>query len=244
MSQIAEAIDNVEDAKYYKNISETYVAKWEGYGISRDGSHALLAYHWYGSWTTLYNLYADTLLCFHLHGTSSSSSSSASHAHGNNEQKPITPSESNPHQPSSKKTGFVSRKVYKIQSSWYSAVRQTYGLPLDSRHLYTKSDWEFFAAAVTSKPVRSEILQSVAKWVNETTTDRPFTDLYETEGTGGWPGAHFMARPVTGGHFAFLTLDKACGGKAMGGLSFLDDDDDDDDEEGDWEVGDDEDVEL
>lgn len=48
------------------------------------------------------------------------------------------------------------------------------------------------------------------------------TDLYETEGTGGWPGPHFMARPVVGGHFAFLALERACGGKAVEGLSFLD----------------------
>ncbi|KAL8924818.1 MAG: hypothetical protein Q9172_002533 [Xanthocarpia lactea] len=222
MSQISETIGNDEDAKYYKNISETYITKWEGYGISRDGTHAKLAYHWYGSWTTLYNLYADTLLCFHLESTSSASSSPIK---GNDQQKPLAPSDSNPIKPPSNRTGFVSRNVYKIQSTWYDAVRQTYGLPLDSRHLYTKSDWEFFAAAVTSKPVRSGILQSVAKWVNETSTDRPFTDLYETEGTGGWPGAHFMARPVTGGHFAFLTLDKACGGKATGGLAFLDEPD-------------------
>ncbi|KAI4099594.1 MAG: hypothetical protein LQ339_005892 [Xanthoria mediterranea] len=217
MSQISETIDNDEDVRYYKNISETYVSKWEEYGISRDGSHAKLAYDWYGSWTTLYNLYADTLLCFHLEGTSSPSKTP------NRQQKPLHPASDNkPHDPPTPKTGFVPRNVYKIQSSWYDAVRQTYGLPLDSRHLYTKSDWEFFAAAVTSKPVRRAILQSVAKWVNETTTDRPLTDLYETEGTGGWPGAHFMARPVTGGHFAFLTLDKACGGKAMDGLAFLD----------------------
>lgn len=32
-----------------------------------------------------------------------------------------------------------------------------------------------------------------------------------------------MARPVTGGHFAFLTLGKACGGNAMEGLAFLED---------------------
>ncbi|KAL8901914.1 MAG: hypothetical protein Q9207_004976 [Kuettlingeria erythrocarpa] len=221
MSQIAETIDNKEDAKHYKNISDVYVSKWEEYGISRDGSHAKLAYHWYGSWTTLYNLYADTLLCFHLEGSSSSAAPDLRHGG----QEPLIPSEGHHHhQPPSHKTGFVSQSVYKIQSSWYDAVRQKYGLPLDSRHLYTKSDWEFFAAAVTAKPVRSEILQSVAKWLNETTTDRPFTDLYETEGTGGWPGAHFMARPVTGGHFAFLTLDKACGGKAMDGLAFLNDD--------------------
>ncbi|KAL8754958.1 MAG: hypothetical protein Q9199_003967 [Rusavskia elegans] len=219
MSQISETVGNKEDVKHYKNISETYVTKWYEYGISRDGSHAKLAYHWYGSWTTLYNLYADTLLCFHLEGTSSAASSPNQQ---NGQQKPLTPSDSNPHEPASPKTGFVPHNVYKIQSTWYDAVRQTYGLPLDSRHLYTKSDWESFAAAVTSRSVRRDILQSVAKWVNETTTDRPLTDLYETEGTGGWPGTHFMARPVTGGHFAFLTLEKACGGKAMDGLAFLD----------------------
>ena len=47
------------------------------------------------------------------------------------------------------------------------------------------------------------------------------TDLHETEGDGGFPGAHFMARPVVGGHFAYLTLQRACGGKALDGLAFL-----------------------
>ncbi|KAL9010733.1 MAG: hypothetical protein Q9173_004367 [Seirophora scorigena] len=219
MSQIAEAIDNKEDVKYYKTISDTYVSKWEEYGISRDGSHAKLAYHWYGSWTTLYNLYADTLLCFHLEGTPLSSSPKNPDLGGT--QKPLIPSPSDSEDPQPNKTGFVPRSVYTMQSSWYAAVRQKYGLPLDSRHLYTKSDWEFFAAAVTGASTRAEILGSVARWLNETTTDRPFTDLYETEGSGGWPGAHFMARPVTGGHFAFLTLDKACGGRAREGLAFL-----------------------
>jgi hypothetical protein len=99
---------------------------------------------------------------------------------------------------------------------------QKYGLPLDSRHLYTKSDWEFEAAAVASKKVRSEILDRVALWLNETVTDRPFTDLYVTEGDGGFPGPWFFARPVVGGHFAFLTLERACGGEAKKGLAFLD----------------------
>lgn len=128
-------------------------------------------------------------------------------------------------------------------------MRQRYGLPLDSRHLQAKTDWEFFAAAVTRKSVRQEILQSVALWINETTTgmpllfssemqnsaamanasrnsfcesDRPLTDLHETEGTGGFPATRFMARPVIGGHFAFLSLERACGGNALAGLEFLD----------------------
>ncbi|KAI1659949.1 hypothetical protein F4813DRAFT_352527 [Daldinia decipiens] len=31
-----------------------------------------------------------------------------------------------------------------------------------------------------------------------------------------------MARPVVGGHFAFLALERACGGRASEGLKFLD----------------------
>ena len=32
-----------------------------------------------------------------------------------------------------------------------------------------------------------------------------------------------MARPVVGGHFAFLALERACGGKAVEALRFMDD---------------------
>ncbi|PLB52927.1 DUF1793-domain-containing protein [Aspergillus steynii IBT 23096] len=207
MSKLAEIAGHDSDASYYKNISDTYVAKWEEFGMSRDQTHAKLAYDWYGSWSTIYNLYADAQLCFHLDGTDISPR--------DNSQSPLTP-------PPSKKTGFIPRHIYQRQSIWYHNVRQKYGLPLDSRHLYTKTDWEFFSMAVVSKPVRSEILESVAKWINETVTDRPLTDLHNTEGDGGFPGPNFFARPVVGGHFAFLALQRACGGKARDGLAFLD----------------------
>jgi len=64
-------------------------------------------------------------------------------------------------------------------------------------------------------------VKSVARWINETSTDRPLTDCYDTEGDGGFLGPYFMARPVVGGHFARLTLGRACGGRAVGGLGFL-----------------------
>jgi len=150
---------------YLQNISHVYVEKWEEFGISRDGTHAKLAYDWYGSWTTLYNLYADALLCFHLDSTSSDTPA-ASVMDG---QKPLKPGHGHSNR---SKTGFVPQHIYKIQSDWYYTVRQKYGLPLDSRHLYTKTDWEFFAAAVMSKKVRGAILESVALWVNETVTGK------------------------------------------------------------------------
>lgn len=212
MEGLAELTANKADAKMYQNISETYIAKWEELGVSRDKTHAKLAYDWYGSWTTTYNLYADSLLCFHL-GNKTAQSVIALEA---GQQKPLKSIEGD-------QDGFTPKHIYQMQSDWYYSVRQKYGLPLDSRHLYTKTDWEFFAMAVAAPRVRGEILQSVATWLNETETDRPFTDLHKTEGSGGFPGPNFFARPVVGGHFAFLTLKEACGGKAEAGLDFLDD---------------------
>lgn len=222
MSGIAETIDELRDALHYLNISETYVERWVEYGLSRDGKHMQLSYDWYGSWTTLYNLYADSLLCFHLEGTPLSLSDlqpepTAFSDGDEGGQRPIKP----PGPPPLPRTGFVPHNIYSLQSDHYHNVRQRYGLPLDSRHLYTKTDWEFFAMAVASKSTRAEILQSVAKWVNETVTDRPLTDLHDTEGNGNYLGAYFIARPVIGGHFAFLTLERACRGRAIEGLKFL-----------------------
>ena len=199
MSELAGLTGRDADAKFYKNISTTYIEKWEEYAISRDKTHAKVSYDWYGSWTTLYNLYADSLLCFHLSNNSNTITKPGSLQHilslGSHKSK----------------TGFVPKHIYQMQSDWYWNVRQKYGVPLDSRHLYTKNDWEFFAAAVAAPQVRAEILELVAKWVNETETDRPLTDLHDTEHNGGFPGPNFFARPVVGGHFAFLALDKACG---------------------------------
>ena len=158
MSEISELVGETKDAKYYRNVSEHYIQMWQDdFAISRDGTHAKLAYTWFGSWTTLYNLFADSLLCFHL-----PSSSSQSRIKGGS-QRPLI--ELNP-----SRTSFVDERIYKIQSDWYHSVRQRYGLPLDSRHLYAKSDWEFFAVAVASNQVREEVVQSIALWVNETST--------------------------------------------------------------------------
>jgi hypothetical protein len=181
--------------------------------MSRDGTYAKLAYNWYGSWTTLYSLYADALLCFHPSITSS-------RAWFTKEDEVIAEQRQDSRFESQHPLlgrrdvakDFIPHSLYLNQSSHYALVMQKYGLPLDSRHLYTKSDWEFEAAAVSTPAVRKDILDRVARWINETSTDRPFTDLYETEGEGGFPGLIFTARPVVGGHFAFLALERACGG--------------------------------
>ncbi|KAJ4360907.1 uncharacterized protein N0V89_001476 [Didymosphaeria variabile] len=207
-SELASLLGRTDDADHHQQISEEYIAHWLTRGISVDGSHAKLAYDWNGSWTTLYSLYSDALLCFHPSITNSVSSSedpSPFTTPSHDAQKPVSPN------PQSKKhEDFIPHGIYTNQSLWYSYSLQQYGLPLDSRHLYAKSDWEFYAAAVASPSVRKSILEKVALWVNETITDRPFSDLYDTEGDGDFPDPYFFARPVVGGHFAFLALERAC----------------------------------
>ncbi|KAI1464883.1 uncharacterized protein F4812DRAFT_440820 [Daldinia caldariorum] len=106
--------------------------------------------------------------------------------------------------------GLVAPRVYEMQSAWYASVSQAFGVPLDNRHHYTKSDWEMWAAAASSAPTRRLLVNALAYWLNETATDLPFSDLYEVVGSGEYPLQidHFSARPVVGGHFALLALRK------------------------------------
>ena len=206
-----------------QNISDTYIKKWQDYGIARDGSHAKLAYNWYGSWTTLYSLFADALLCFHG-GPVNASSPLLSASSSGHDQSPLqSPNSDDKHRHHGKGNGstgnFIPHSVYSKQSSFYTSVLQKYGLPLDQRHLYTKSDWEFQAASVGSPALQAQIIKRTARWLNETNTDTPFSDLYVTEFEGGYaPGTRFTARPVVGSHFSILVMDRACGGLAREGL--------------------------
>lgn len=76
--------------------------------------------------------------------------------------------------------GLVPDSVYQMQSNFYPTVANEYGVPLDTRHSYTKGDWQCFAAAIASSDTRSTFLKYLATWVNETPTNRPLTDLYDT----------------------------------------------------------------
>lgn len=170
MSEISDILGETKDAKYYRDIADEYIDKWQDLGLSRDKLFPKLSYDWYGSWTTIYNLYADSLLCFHLPDELSAEAKPKklqSAKWGMSEQTPLKSV-----QEKKKSSKFIPDYVYKLASDWYHNVMQEYGLPLDSRHLYTKSDWEFFAAAVTSKQTRTEILTQVAHWLNDTVTGK------------------------------------------------------------------------
>ncbi|EGX88441.1 glutaminase GtaA [Cordyceps militaris CM01] len=102
--------------------------------------------------------------------------------------------------------GFVPAEVYAMQSAWYPQVANAYGMVLDTRGTLTKSDWQVFAASMADEPTKRQFVALMARWINETTTWRALTDLYDTK-DGGYPrGIEFTARPVVGGLFAILAL--------------------------------------
>jgi hypothetical protein len=44
------------------------------------------------------------------------------------------------------KLGLVPQSVYSMQSNFYPTVEESFGVPLDTRHTYTKMDWEIMTA--------------------------------------------------------------------------------------------------
>ncbi|RYP92057.1 hypothetical protein DL770_001835 [Monosporascus sp. CRB-9-2] len=104
---------------------------------------------------------------------------------------------------------FVPKSVYDWQSAFYPTVALEYGVPLDTRHTWTKTDWMMWAAAIASEDTRNALIRLLARWISATNTNMAFTDLYGAA-TGDYPNPslRFTARPVVGGHFALLALPK------------------------------------
>ncbi|EGS20117.1 glutaminase-like protein [Thermochaetoides thermophila DSM 1495] len=105
---------------------------------------------------------------------------------------------------------FIDQAIYDMQSDFYLTVANEYAVPLDSRHNWTKSDWEMFAAAVAKPETRAMFISKLARWISDTTTDRAMTDLFDSV-TGAYPanGPVFVARPVVGAVFSILALQEA-----------------------------------
>ncbi|KAI0455038.1 glutaminase GtaA [Xylaria acuta] len=100
---------------------------------------------------------------------------------------------------------FVPQSVYDMQSEFYPTVALEYCVPLDTRHTYSKTDWQLWSAAIASEETRNGFISRIANWISVTPTNRAFTDLYDCA-SGNYPGINFAARPVVGGHFALLAL--------------------------------------
>ena len=90
--------------------------------------------------------------------------------------------------------------------NYYLTKQNPYGLPLDSRKDYTKSDWIMWTAAMSSDQATFEkFVDPLYKYINETVSRVPVSDWYDTK-TAQMTG--FKARSVIGGHWMKVLTDK------------------------------------
>jgi hypothetical protein len=106
--------------------------------------------------------------------------------------------------------GLFPAAIAEQEMAHYKASADRFGLPLDSRSHYTKLDWLFWSACLTGRREDFDaVVAPVADWLDGTPDRVPLSDWFDTNtgkqiGVGG-----FRARPVVGGIFIKLLLDRA-----------------------------------
>ncbi len=89
--------------------------------------------------------------------------------------------------------------IFEEEVGYYKKKINEYGLPLDCRSLYTKSDWQMWSTVLTDdKEYTDMIVSAMLKMLEETEDMVPFTDWYYTDNARQ---VSFQNRTVQGGLF-------------------------------------------
>jgi hypothetical protein len=107
--------------------------------------------------------------------------------------------------------GLFSDEVYSSEIAYYLKVQNQYGLPLDSRRDYTKSDWIMWTATMSpDTETFQKFVTPLYDYINVTESRVPISDWHDTK-TAKMVG--FKARSVIGGYWMKVFADKLKAGK-------------------------------
>ena len=97
-------------------------------------------------------------------------------------------------------------KVAETEIAYYLTKQNKYGLPLDNRETYTKTDWIMWTATMApDKATFEKFIEPVYLFMNETTTRVPMSDWIFTDNP---IQRGFQARSVVGGYFIKMLENK------------------------------------
>lgn len=100
------------------------------------------------------------------------------------------------------KLNLFSQDFYERETDCYLSKLNKFGVPLDSRKTYTKSDWLVWSASLTNdNSKKGKLLSSLSVYLKQTPSRVPFSDWYETV---DGKSCAFKGRSVQGGCFAAL----------------------------------------
>lgn len=103
-------------------------------------------------------------------------------------------------------TGIIPAGAMQTEVKYYLTRQNAFGLPLDVRRDYTKSDWIMWTAAMAdSDDDFIAFVEPLYMYMNETESRVPTSDWYDTK-TGRMVG--FKARSVIGGYWMRVLMNK------------------------------------